>query len=106
MLIDRPRRWHLTNTVSPQPITQKTNFLVEELHLFPVDVGSKTKSIDIALKSQSSVTKQVDTAFQSVSGVNMDEELVSLLRFNQLYQASAKVIDTATQTFDTLLALG
>lgn len=70
------------------------------------DVGSKTKSIDIALKSQSSVTKQVDTAFQSVSGVNMDEELVSLLRFNQLYQASAKVIDTATQTFDTLLALG
>ncbi|KAI4906093.1 hypothetical protein J4E90_010941 [Alternaria incomplexa] len=44
MLIDRPRRWHLTNTVSPQPITQKTNFLVEELHLFPVDVGSKTKA--------------------------------------------------------------
>jgi len=36
--------WHLTNTVSPQPITQKTNFLVDELHLFPVDVGSKTKA--------------------------------------------------------------
>ncbi|RII12598.1 hypothetical protein CUC08_Gglean004715 [Alternaria sp. MG1] len=36
--------WHLTNTVSPQPITQKTNFLVEELHLFPVDIGSKTKA--------------------------------------------------------------
>jgi hypothetical protein len=34
----------LTNTVSPQPITQKTNFLVEDLNLFPVDLGSKTKA--------------------------------------------------------------
>ncbi|EMD64556.1 hypothetical protein COCSADRAFT_326532 [Bipolaris sorokiniana ND90Pr] len=36
--------WHLTNTVTPQPITQKTNFLVEELHLFPIDTGHKTKA--------------------------------------------------------------
>jgi hypothetical protein len=27
----------MTNTVSPQPITSKTNFLVENLTLFPVD---------------------------------------------------------------------
>ncbi|USP79436.1 hypothetical protein yc1106_06710 [Curvularia clavata] len=36
--------WHLTNTVSPQPITQKTNFLFEESHLFPIDAGHKTKA--------------------------------------------------------------
>ncbi|KAI4643326.1 uncharacterized protein J4E79_011266 [Alternaria viburni] len=34
----------LNNPESMSPITQKTNFLVEELHLFPVDVGSKTKA--------------------------------------------------------------
>lgn len=34
----------MTNTVSPQPITQKTNFLVEELNLFPVDGGHKNKA--------------------------------------------------------------
>lgn len=34
----------MTNTVTPQPITQKTNFLVEELHLFPIDTGHKTKA--------------------------------------------------------------
>ncbi|KAI4614243.1 uncharacterized protein J4E87_009640 [Alternaria ethzedia] len=45
LILNNPESiWHLTNTVSPQPITQKTNFLVEELHLFPVDVGSKTKA--------------------------------------------------------------
>ncbi|KAF2847508.1 carbon catabolite repression protein-like protein cred [Plenodomus tracheiphilus IPT5] len=36
--------WHLTNTVSPQPITQKTNFLIEDLNLFPVEGGNKNKS--------------------------------------------------------------
>lgn len=37
-------RWHLTNTVSPQPITQKTNFHVEDLNLFPIDSGHKNKA--------------------------------------------------------------
>jgi len=30
--------------VSPQPITQKTNFLIEDLNLFPVDGGNKNKA--------------------------------------------------------------
>ncbi|KAJ4983988.1 arrestin [Stagonosporopsis vannaccii] len=34
--------WHLTNTVSPQPITQKTNFLVDTLTLFPVSASDKS----------------------------------------------------------------
>ncbi|OAL52617.1 hypothetical protein IQ07DRAFT_378564 [Pyrenochaeta sp. DS3sAY3a] len=36
--------WHLTNTVSPQPITQKTNFLIENLNLFPVNGDNKNKA--------------------------------------------------------------
>jgi hypothetical protein len=34
--------WYTTNTVTPQPVTQKHNFFVETLNLFPVD-GSKNK---------------------------------------------------------------
>lgn len=37
-------RWHLTNTVSPQPITQKTNFLVDTITLFPVACTDKASS--------------------------------------------------------------
>ncbi|CAO2658316.1 Nn.00g060390.m01.CDS01 [Neocucurbitaria sp. VM-36] len=36
--------WHLTNTVSPQPITQKTAFLIENLTLFPVEGSNKNKA--------------------------------------------------------------
>jgi flagellar hook-associated protein 1 FlgK len=69
------------------------------------DVGSKAKSIDIAQTSQESITTQVQTQQQSVSGVNLDEETVSMLRFQQLYQASSQVIKTASSLFDTLLSI-
>ncbi|EHP38982.1 flagellar hook-associated protein FlgK [Cupriavidus basilensis OR16] len=70
------------------------------------DVGSRAKSVQIASTSQDSVTTQVTTAQQSISGVNMDEETVSMLRFQQLYQANAKVIQTATTLFDTIIGIG
>lgn len=70
------------------------------------DVGSDAKSASIASSSQDSITNQIYTAQQSVSGVNMDEETVNLLKFQQLYQANAKVIQTAGTLFDTLISIG
>ncbi|KAF2680791.1 carbon catabolite repression protein-like protein cred [Lentithecium fluviatile CBS 122367] len=35
--------WHTTNTVTPQPISQKQNFFLETLTLFPID-GTKNKT--------------------------------------------------------------
>ncbi|AQV96551.1 flagellar hook-associated protein FlgK [Cupriavidus necator] len=70
------------------------------------DVGTRAKSIKIASTSQDSITTQIKTAQQSVSGVNMDEETVSMLKFQQLYQANARVIQTATTLFDTIIGIG
>jgi flagellar hook-associated protein 1 FlgK len=36
----------------------------------------------------------------------MDEETVSMLRFQQLYQANARVIQTAGTLFDTIIGIG
>lgn len=38
-----------------------------------------------------------------VSGVNLDNEAVELMRFQQAYQASSRIIQVARDTFDTLL---
>jgi flagellar hook-associated protein 1 FlgK len=38
-----------------------------------------------------------------VSGVNLDEELADLLRFQQAYQANAQVIQAASKLFDSLM---
>lgn len=70
------------------------------------DVGTRAKSVQIASASQDSITTQIQTAQQSVSGVNMDEETVSMLRYQQMYQANARVIQAATSLFDTIIGIG
>mgnify|MGYP002780926430 FL=1 len=37
------------------------------------------------------------------SGVNLDQEAVELMRFQQAYQASSRIIQVARDTFDTML---
>lgn len=70
------------------------------------DVGTRAKSVKIASTSQDSITTQIQAAQQSVSGVNMDEETVSMLRYQQLYQANARVIQTASSLFETIIGIG
>jgi len=41
----------------------------------------------------------------AISGVNLDEEAANLVKYQQLYNASSKLIQTNRQMFDTLLAM-
>lgn len=51
----------------------------------------------------STLVTQSEAAQKSVSGVNLDEEAVNLIRFQQAYQASAKAIQVASSLFGELL---
>ena len=42
---------------------------------------------------------------QAFSGVNIDEELVSMIKFQRAYEASAKVIQTSNKMLDSLMGL-
>ncbi|WP_431273554.1 flagellar hook-associated protein FlgK [Variovorax ureilyticus] len=69
------------------------------------EVGNKSMEISTASTTQASVTSQIKAAQQSISGVNQDEETANLLMFQQMYQANAKVIQTASTIFDAILAI-
>ncbi|WP_432380143.1 flagellar hook-associated protein FlgK [Duganella sp. P38] len=69
-------------------------------------VGTKARESQIASTAADAAVKQATNAQQSVSGVNLDEEAANLLRYQQAYQASGKVMQVASQLFDTLLSLG
>ena len=43
--------------------------------------------------------------YQSMSGVNIDEELMNLMKYQTAYNANAKIISTIDQMLDTLLGL-
>ncbi len=67
------------------------------------DVGVRTRQAEIALDTQSELQASNLESRLSLSGVNLDEEAANLLRFQQAYQASARVIATADTLFQELL---
>lgn len=69
-------------------------------------VGNKTHELNVTSKSESEYLDQVVQAQQAESGVNLDEEATNLLRYQQAYQAAAKVMQTTGELFQTLLTLG
>lgn len=68
-------------------------------------VGNTARQVQVNGKAQQALVDQATSAQQSVSGVNLDEEAASLMRYQQAYQASAKLITVAGKLFDTLLAI-
>ncbi|KZE35259.1 flagellar hook-associated protein FlgK [Crenobacter luteus] len=69
-------------------------------------VGSSANVAKVAAQSQATTLKEVQLARESFSGVNLDEEAANLIRFQQAYQASSKVIQIAEKIFSDLLQLG
>lgn len=49
---------------------------------------------------QDSVVKHIDNSRQSVSGVSLDEELANVVKYQQIYGASAKMISVMDQLYD------
>ncbi|MDF0532963.1 flagellar hook-associated protein FlgK [Shewanella sp. A32] len=67
-----------------------------------LDVGSQTKAAEVSMNSAQSIYDQAYNRMQSESGVNLDEEAANLMKFQQAYMASARVMTTANSIFDTL----
>ncbi len=66
-------------------------------------VGSKTSELQVTSEAQNNLAKGAQTARNSVSGVNLDEEAASLIQYQQAYQAAGKMIGIANTMFDTIL---
>lgn len=69
-------------------------------------VGNKTRELEVTSKAQANLLAQTEQSIQSVSGVNLDEEAANLLRFQQAYQASSKIIEMSSTLFDSILRFG
>lgn len=55
--------------------------------------------------AQSSIRDGAVAARDAVSGVDLDSEAVDLLRFQQAYQASSRIIQVARETFQSILEI-
>ncbi len=68
-------------------------------------VGSETQTAMFNNSYNTSLAEDLDTQSASISGVNLDEEMTNLIKFQHSYTAAAKLITTADQMLETILGL-
>jgi len=59
-----------------------------------------------ALETENLIMKQLNDMRQSISGVNIDEELANMIRYQHGYNAAARFITTVNNMLDTLMRMG
>ena len=84
-------------TVGQPPVTygESFAFLVQTVGNLQNEANAQRDAAEVLL-NQSEATRE------SISGVNLDEEAANLVKFEQAYNASARVISVARDIFDVL----
>jgi flagellar hook-associated protein 1 FlgK len=68
-----------------------------------VGLGVESQSAARRSDIQRAATTQIDRSRDSVSGVNLDEEMVSMLQFQHAYNAAARYLTAIDETLSTLI---
>jgi len=68
------------------------------------NVGQRKAAAEQDVTLRQSIADQVHQMRESVSGVSLDEEMISMTKYQRAYEASAKVLSTVDQLLEELLA--
>lgn len=68
-------------------------------------VGTDVASTNNNIEHQSFMVDQLEQRRNSIAGVSLDEEMINLIKYQQAYNASAKLVSTLDTMLDQLLAL-
>ena len=79
--------------------------VTDSLNQTAVEIGGLTKNQRVKAEAAGAAYKQSYDRMLSTSGVNLDEEAANLLRYQQSYMASARVVTVASETMNTLLQI-
>lgn len=87
---------------TPGPDRQTLN---ESLTGLVGKVGVQTEHEDRLFRHQEAVVSQLENYRQSISGVNLDEEAVSMMQYQSAFNASAKAMKVGDELLNTILSL-
>jgi flagellar hook-associated protein 1 FlgK len=68
-------------------------------------IGQATSTVNNSLTNQQTVTTNVNSALQSATGVNTDQEMTNMVMYQNAYDASAKFISTVDDVLQTLVSM-
>jgi len=68
-------------------------------------LANKIENVTMKKESAKTLFKNISNEYYSLTGVNIDEELINLEKYQRGYQANAKVISTINQMLDALFSI-
>jgi flagellar hook-associated protein 1 FlgK len=79
---------------------------LEEHYLESIgQIGLAASKANLDYEQSEGILAQINSLKERVSGVSLDEEAANLVKFQQAYDASAKVLATADEMFRTVLGI-
>ena len=67
------------------------------------DIGTKAGSAQLMYTTEATVSDQIDSQRQAVSGVNIDEELMDIIILNRAFGAMARYVNTYDEMLNTII---
>lgn len=95
----------MINIQTAKRMNDNESTIIDLYHNLNTDVGLKmatmTRLTDVARLEKEAAQLRI----ASISGVNLDEEAANMMKFQQAYMASSRIIQASNDTFNTILAL-
>ena len=73
---------------------------------FAGQVGLQQSDVSGKFDTANALNESQQTNLQSITGVNLDEELADMIKYQRGYEASARVFNTANEIYQLLVTLG
>jgi flagellar hook-associated protein 1 FlgK len=67
-------------------------------------VGIQSFSSRSTLSQQDGILLQLNARRESIAGVSIDEEMINMIKFQQAYNAAARLIGVADELLDTIIS--
>ncbi len=67
------------------------------------EIGLKGEQAEKSLDTQELILKELNSLKESISGVNMDEELANMVKFQHGYAAAARFVSTVDEMLDVII---
>lgn len=83
----------------------KSSTLIDIYHNLNTEVGLKSATANRLASVAGLEHEAAKERVASISGVNLDEEAANMMKFQQAYMASSRVMQAANDTFNTILQL-